>query len=361
MATQKPKKNNADSGFLQVDNKILELLLCGTKLNVYGVLILCKVREFQRKKVPCFMSNETFAVLFDASLHTIKTQINVLLDLGLLEKTVELNVDGKKGKKRTLHTHTNYTKNLEKILKNKFSKGQISTDEIQPMKTDLQGVFDDFIGRPSTDENDPMKPNFNYTISSDENDAFIGRISTVEKRPVLRENNNTDINNKLLEDNSMSSPASSIDDLWNDNGDENAIIPAVINDANFDSFFSNNFGDNLDGNLNINNINEEQISDMKNLNKPRREPNQKYDEMTVWYLTQLNPISRYNYEIKYKSAAKNFAWGERERKDNQKDYYTVDQIIEYFSKENRLDYLKEIHYTDYLKEINYPHMWMFEM
>ena len=346
MATQKPKKNNADSGFLQVDNKILELLLCGTKLNVYGVLILCKVREFQRKKVPCFMSNETFAALFDASLHTIKTQINILIDLALLEKTVELNVDGKKGKKRTLHTHPNYTKNLEKILKNKFSKGQISTDENQPMKPDYNTLFDDFIGRPPTDENDPLKPNFNYTISSDENNDFIGRISTVEKRPVLRENNNTDINNKLLEGEtevslpliSTPSPASSFDDLWNDNGDRNAIIPAVINDAN---------------------NNEEQSSDMEKSNKQKA--NQKYDEITLWFSTQLNPISRYKYETKYNSAAKHFAWGERARKDNQKDYYTVEQIIEYFSKENRLDYLKDIGYTKYLEEINYPHMWMFNM
>lgn len=350
MATKNAKKNNnAESGFLQVDNKILELLLCGTKLNVYGVLILCKIREFQRKKVPCFMSNETFAALFDASLHTIKTQISILIDLALIEKTVELNVDGKKGKKRTLHTHPNYTKNLEKILKNKFSKGQISTDEIQPMKSDSDTLFDNFIGRPPTDENDPLKPNFNYTISSDENNTFIGRISTVENRPVLRENNNRDINNRLLEDNSMSSPASSIDDLRNDNSDQNAIIPAVINDVNFDSFLSHN------------NSNEEQISDMENPNRSTRTPNQKYDEITLWFATQLNPISRYKYETKYNSAAKHFAWGERERKDNQKDYYTVEQVIEYFSKENRLDYLKNIGYTNYLKEINYPHMWMFEM
>lgn len=361
MATQKPKKNNADSGFLQVDNKILELLLCGTKLNVYGVLILCKIREFQRKKVPCFMSNETFAALFDASLHTIKTQISILIDLALIEKTVELNVDGKKGKKRTLHTHPNYTKNLEKILKNKFSKGQISTDEIQPMKSDSDTPFDNFIGRPPTDENDPLKPNFNYTISSDENNTFIGRISTVENRPVLRENNNRDINNRFLEGetevssplNSTPSPASSIDDLRNDNGDEDAIIPAVINDDNFDLFFNNNTSNN--------NVNEEQISDMENPNKSERKPNQKYDEITLWFATQLNPISRYKYETKYKSAAKHFAWGERERKDNQKDYYTVEQVIEYFSKENRLDYLKNIGYTKYLEEINYPHMWMFKM
>jgi hypothetical protein len=149
----------------------------------------------------------------------------------------------------------------------------------------------------------------------------------------------------------VSSPASSTDDFWNATDSENVSIPDVINDANFGAVLDTP----------QNQQNEDENDNMENPNSKNKYPNKTYDEATIWYNTQLNPISRYNYEIKYNEAAMNFAWGERGRPDNQKDYYTVDQIIEYFSKENQLDYLKKIHYTDYLREIGYPHMWMFEV
>ena len=156
------------------------------------------------------------------------------------------------------------------------------------------------------------------------------------------------INNKLLEGNTTPSPASSTDDYWNASDSKNVGIPDAINDVNFDAPQNQQNKDELN---------------MENPNKKDTYPNRIHDEATVWYQTQLNPISRYRYEVKWKSqeAAMSFAWGERMRPDNQKDYFTIEQIIEYFSKENRLDYLKDIGYTNYLKEINYPHMWMFEM
>ena len=164
------------------------------------------------------------------------------------------------------------------------------------------------------------------------------------------------INNKLLEDINMSSPASSTDDFWNATDFENVSIPDVIDDANFDLILGNN-------NLDNNNLDLENNTEMKNPNKKKPYPNHIYDEATVWYYTQLNPIERYNYEIKQKSAAMNFAWVDREKEKNQKDYYTVEQILEYFTAENQLTYLEKIgwidKHRDYLEQINWEHLWMF--
>lgn len=358
-----------DHGFLQVDNQILDLLLCDTKLNVYGILILSKIREYQRKKVKCFISNVTFAKMYKTSESMIKRQINELYELGLIESIVALN-DGARGKLRLLRIPRNYTKVLSKILQTKeylgeTFKGQNSTlstiltleamDEDENFKGQFLGSNFDFDPRTDTSfkgQNQGSKPS-----------TFKGHSD-----PITIDTNKSLINNKLLEGDtgdfqspfSALSPTSSDDDSWNDNGDENAIIPDVINDVNFDLILGSQNSQQIQTQEQIQSQ-EENGPEMENPNKPKREPNQKYDEMTEWFTTQLNPIARYNYEMSYPNACVNFAWGERERKDNQKDYYTPEQIVEYFAKENKLDYLKKIGYVDYLKEISYPHLWMFEM
>lgn len=356
-------KEKCEHGFLQIDNQILDLLLCDTKLNAYGVLILAKVREYQRKKVKCFISNITFAKMYKTSESMIKRQITELYELGLIESLVVFN-DGARGKLRLLRIPRNYTKVLNKILQTKEYlsenfKGQNSTlntiltleamDEDENFKGQFLGSNFDFDPRTDT--------TFKGQIEGSNPTTFKGHSD-----PITIDTLQSPTNNKLLEgDNKVlqpstyaPSPASSTDDFWNATDSDRVSIPGVIDDTNFDLYLGDTCGDNLDNN-------EGDNSDMENPNKPKRQPNRTYDEMTSWYLTQLNPISRYKYEYNYHDGAINFAWGERDRKDNQKDYYTVDQIIEYFSKEDNLDYLKKIGYTDYLKEINYPHMWLFGM
>ena len=357
--------NKSEQGFLQVDNQILDLLLCDTQLNVYGVLMLSKIREYQRKKMQCFVSNATFAKLYKTSESMIKRQINELYNLGLIESTVSLNSDGVIGKTRLLRTPRNYTKILNKILTTKQSldiiiKGQNSTftpkmnldnlEKNKKIKGQNEGVTPDFEPRKS----DTIKGHFigsNHPISLGHSD------------PITIDINNSLINNKLLEGDTgdfpspftSPSPTSSTDDYWNATDSENVGIPDVIDDANFDAILGDN---NLD-------INLESDIDMENPNRPTPYPNQKNDEMTEWYFTQLNPISRYQYEVKWKTqnTAMRFAWGERLRPDNQKDYYTIEHILEYFTLENQLPYLEKIgwidKHRDYLERINWEHLWMF--
>ena len=277
------KKPPVDGGFLQLDNQVVELLQCGTKLNLYGVYILCKIHEAKRKKITFFMSNETLAKMLDTSLHTIKSQINILLELSLVAKMVTLNANGQKGKQRILYIPNNYQKTIEKLRANRT-----------------------FIGRPPTDEKRPMNTLSSGQISTDENDPVLREIITPKK-----DGNN--IMNKLLEADPTSSPASSIDDLRNEIGDTNAIIPDAKNSVNSNS--------------------KKEFQDITQC------ANQEYEEMLHWFNNNLNLISKYKYEIKWGTNAICFAWSERERADNQKDYYSPEDIIKYFTAEKRLDYL----------------------
>lgn len=334
--------DKSEQGFLQVDNQILDLLLCDTQLNVYGVLILSKVREYQRKKMQCFVSNVTFAKLYKTSESMIKRQINELYNLGLIESVVTLNTDGVKGKTRILRTPRNYSKILNKILATKQSLDVIIKGQNPPLHIDFDPRSNTNIkgqNRGITPQNEPRK-----------NDSIKGQIigsnhpiSSGHSDPITIDINNS-VNNRLLEGDTgdlqspftSPSPTSSTDDYWNATGFEEASIPDVINDANFDLFF---------------NPNDEENLTMENPNKQNTYPNQKYDEMSEWY-NALSPIRRYLYETKYYDAAMNFAWLERMREENQPDYHTPQDIIKYFKESNQLDYLYSI---------NWPNLWMLEM
>lgn len=333
-----------DGFFLQVDKIFLDLLHC-TDLNIYGILILAQVYEFKRNKKPCILSTQSFCDLFKTSHYTIENQLKLLCDLNLIHKEIKTNQKNTISRVRHLTIPKNFVKTMERLLANMPDKQaqnfEVPSGSKRKNLSDLQ----------------PTNLGVAYPLEASSNFDDKQPPNSHQSNPQILRNNNIidepNINNKLLEGNTPPSPTSSTDDFWNATDFENVSIPDVIDDANFDAILGNDISDDI-------NDNEENIS-MENPNKQNTYPNQKNDEMTEWYFTQLNPIARYNYEIKYNGAAKNFAWGERERKDNQKDYYTVDQIIEYFSKENKLDYLKEIHYTDYLAKIGYPHMWMFDM
>ena len=332
MAEKIPVKGN-DGFFLQVDKIFLDLLHC-TELNIYGILILAQVYEFKRNKKPCIMSTQSLCDLFKTSHYTIENQLKLLCELKLINKVVKTNRKNTISRVRELTIPSNFAKTMEKLLKEKDKK-QPQNFEV-PSTQKASSKFEDKQAQNSHTSNPK-----NIHISNPQN----LRNNNINDTPNY---NDISFNDKLLEDNSMSSPTSSTDDYWNATDEENVSIPDVIDDANFDLYLK----DNSNNDKNTENMNTENV-DMKDPNNPNgRYANQKYDEMSAWYFTQLNPISRYNYEIKYNQAAMNFAWGERERKDNQKDYYTPQQIVEYFTQEKQLDYLKQIHWE---------HLWMLDI
>lgn len=355
------KEDQLEHGFLQVDNQILDLLLCDTQLNVYGILILAKIREYQRKKVQCYISNFTFAKMFKTSESMIKRQMNELSNLGLIESTVKLN-DKSRGKTRTLKTPRSFSRTLNKILTTKDYldigfKGQNSTlhTDFDPRKeesfkgqnSDLGAILtledsqktEDFKGQNqgSNVDFDPRTDDtFKGHFQGSKQDTFKGHSD-----PITIGVNNRLINNRFLEDETgdfqssvcASSPTSS-------NDDSVASKDAPLKDALQDILIELS-GAELDANNDTNNDTGDEFS------MPRY-GNQKNEEITAWFYT-LNPISRYTYELKYKGAAKNFAWGEKDKPENQPDYYTPSQIIEYFTLEGKLDYLREI---------EWEHSWM---
>lgn len=55
-----------------------------TDINIFGVCVLCKVVQFQESGNFCYISNETFAETWGTSVSTIKRQIKILVNNGLL-------------------------------------------------------------------------------------------------------------------------------------------------------------------------------------------------------------------------------------------------------------------------------------
>ena len=350
VAEKIPVKGN-DGFFLQVDKIFLDLLHC-TDLNIYGILILAQVYEFKRNKKPCILSTQSFCDLFKTSHYTIENQLKILCDLNLIHKAIKTNQKNTISRVRHLTIPQNFAKTMERLLKNMPDKQAQNFEVPSTQKT----------GSKRKNLSDLQPTNLGVAYPSEASSNFDDKQPTNshQSNPQNLRNNNIidepNINNKLLEDINMSSPASSTDDFWNATDFENVSIPDVIDDANFDLILGNN-------NLDNNNLDLENNTEMKNPNKKKPYPNHIYDEATVWYYTQLNPIERYNYEIKQKSAAMNFAWVDREKEKNQKDYYTVEQILEYFTAENQLTYLEKIgwinKHRDYLEQINWEHLWMF--
>lgn len=55
-----------------------------TDITIFGVCVLCKVVQFQESGNFCYISNETFAETWGTSVSTIKRQIKILVNNGLL-------------------------------------------------------------------------------------------------------------------------------------------------------------------------------------------------------------------------------------------------------------------------------------
>ena len=334
-----------EHGFLQVDNQILDLLLCDTKLNVYGILILAKIREYQRKKVKCFISNLTFSKMYKTSESMIKRQITELYELELIESIVALN-DGARGKLRLLKIPRNFNKVLNKILQtkqylNESFKGQNSTlnsiltleamDEDENFKGQFLGSNFDFEPRTDTTfkgQNQGSKPT-----------TFKGHSD-----PITIDTNKSPINNRFLEGETgvlhpstlAPSPTSSTDDFRNEPLAENSFVSVASNDALPNAHTGA-----------LSNSQSDTYSDTLEENDMARQRNQKNDEITEWFTTQVNPIKRYEYELKNPQTAKYYAWGNQCLAELQKDYYTPEEIFEWFSKEDKLWYLKKINWEHY--------------
>ena len=339
MAEKIPVKGN-DGFFLQVDKIFLNLLHC-TDLNIYGILILAQVYEFKRHKKPCIMSTQSFCDLFKTSHYTIENQLKILCDLNLIHKAIKTNQKNTISRVRHLTIPQNFTKTMEHLLKNMPDKQaqnfEVPSGSKRKNLSDLQPTN---LGVASS-----KKASSNFDDKQPTN-SYQSNPKNLRNNNIIDESN---INNKLLEGETevlqpstlAPSPASSTDDLRNATDFENVSVPDATNSVTQN-----------EENLNTQNTQNGENDDMEK----RTYPNQKMDEMILWYNTELNPIERYKYETKYPreqygSACIDFAWAERLRKENQKDYYTPEQIIEYFTQEKQIDFLKQI---------NWNMLWLYE-
>ena len=95
--------------FLQVDYEIFKLIgkytKDGEKISIdhLDCLIIERVDDFQRNDMPCYLTNEQFAKIFNTSASTIKRKVGNLCKIGILQSNVTLRNDaGKSSRVRNL-------------------------------------------------------------------------------------------------------------------------------------------------------------------------------------------------------------------------------------------------------------------
>ena len=86
-----------------------------TDITIFGVCVLCKVVQFQESGNFCYISNETFAETWGTSVSTIKRQIKILVNNGLLiSKSTYSSTHA--GKTRLLSVHKNLDSKVKSII-----------------------------------------------------------------------------------------------------------------------------------------------------------------------------------------------------------------------------------------------------
>jgi hypothetical protein len=259
------------------------------------------------------MSTQSLCDLFKTSHYTIENQLKLLCELKLINKVVKTNRKNTISRVRELTIPSNFAKTMEKLLKEKDKKQaqnfEVPSRSKRKNLSDLQPTNFEVASTPEASANFDVKQPTNSHQSNPQ---------------ILRNNNINDgdkLNNKLLEDNFMSSLSSSDDDFRNEKFADSSFVSVASNDALNDTYNNTGGEQNSMGNRNAKN-----------------------DEMTEWFNTCVNPIARYEYELKYKQSAQYFAYGNKCLPDVQIDYYTPEEIFEWFSKENQLWYLHKINW-----------------
>ena len=85
--------------FLQVEYELFKLIgkykKDGKDISVdhLDCLIIARVNDFQKNNMPCYLTNEQFANIFNISTRTIVRRIHNLCEIGILESDVTLRSD----------------------------------------------------------------------------------------------------------------------------------------------------------------------------------------------------------------------------------------------------------------------------
>ena len=115
----------ANMSFLQVDKDLL-----GKGLKSIDVLILAQVKEFERNKCECFLTNEQFAEMFGESVSTIKRSLDKLEDMKLIKRdTKYIDGNGRANRQRVIKSGKSKKNPPKKMVGSKSDDGRFNSEE----------------------------------------------------------------------------------------------------------------------------------------------------------------------------------------------------------------------------------------
>ncbi len=115
----------ANMSFLQVDKDLL-----GKGLKSIDVLILAQVKEFERNKCECYLTNEQFAEMFGESVSTIKRSLDKLEDMKLIKRdTKYIDGNGRANRQRVIKSGKSKKNPPKKMVGSKSDDGRFNNEE----------------------------------------------------------------------------------------------------------------------------------------------------------------------------------------------------------------------------------------
>ena len=115
----------ANMSFLQVDKDLL-----GKGLKSIDVLILAQVKEFERNKCECFLTNEQFAEMFGESVSTIKRSLDKLEKEKLIKRdTKYIDGNGRANRQRVIKSGKSKKNPPKKMVGSKSDNGRFKDEE----------------------------------------------------------------------------------------------------------------------------------------------------------------------------------------------------------------------------------------
>lgn len=111
--------------FLQVDKDLL-----GKGLKSIDVLILAQVKEFERNKCECYLTNEQFAEMFGESVSTIKRSLDKLEKDKLIKRdTKYVDGNGRANRQRVIKSGKSKKNPPKKMVGSKSDDGRFNSEE----------------------------------------------------------------------------------------------------------------------------------------------------------------------------------------------------------------------------------------
>ena len=272
-----------------------------TDITIFGVCVLCKVVQFQESGNFCYISNETFAETWGTSVSTIKRQIKILVNNGLLiSKSTYSSTHA--GKTRLLSVPKNLDSKVKSIinvnrsiLEKQQKQEDINNSQNSPIWVHSEHIW----GHPDLVIYNKEKNNNN--------------INMAQKMDTDQENHTDQKTNNFLKPNNSSDNSISFQDNFSDNS--NQMITRYHN-SNIDQ--KNKFKYDL----------SEDTDEVKTGESDQMSTSCHKLSLMKDFWNNLNIIRKYQYVINNsKDTALYMAWVDKDNPKNNEEY-TEEEINE---------------------------------